>query len=85
LSTQRRNPRWKLSRDAVLFASGLAGIAYETITNHGDRPTLLILFGGMVGLPALLRQDERLSASPKRRLPPVEEEDDPIEEETDTP
>ncbi len=46
-------------RDVVLFVVGLAGIVYVTVTDGGDRPTLLILFGGMVGLPAFLRVDEK--------------------------
>ncbi len=46
-------------RDVVLFVVGLAGIVYVTVTDGGDRPTLLILFGGMIGLPAFLAVDER--------------------------
>ncbi len=46
-------------RDVVLFIVGLAGIVYVTVTDGGDRPTLLILFGGMIGLPAFLRVDEK--------------------------
>jgi hypothetical protein len=51
-------PTARLSRDTILFVSGLAGIIYETLINGGDKPTLLILFGAMVGLPAFLRADE---------------------------
>lgn len=51
--------RLKITRDLVLFVAGLAGIAYVTVTNGADRPTLLILFGAMVGLPAILSLDER--------------------------
>ena len=49
----------RLSRDSVLFVVGLAGIGYETLVQGGDRPTLLVLFGAMVGLPAFLRTDEK--------------------------
>ena len=48
-----------LTRDAVLFIAGIAGIAHETIAVKVERPALLILFGAMVGLPAFLRLDER--------------------------
>lgn len=53
--------RWKLrlSRDAVLFVSGLVGIAHETFVSELERPGLLVLFGAMVGLPAFLRSDEK--------------------------
>jgi hypothetical protein len=40
---------------------GLVGIAHETFFTHEDRPTLLILFAAMIGLPAFLRLDERRS------------------------
>ncbi len=49
----------KVTRDATLFLSGLVGIAYETLAKAGERPTLLLLFAAMVGLPAFLRGDEK--------------------------
>lgn len=49
----------KVSRDSILFLAGMAGIAYETLAQGGERPTLLLLFAAMVGLPAFLRSDER--------------------------
>jgi hypothetical protein len=49
----------RLSRDAVLFMAGLAGVAYETLDRDAERPTLLILFGAMIGLPTVFRADEK--------------------------
>lgn len=49
--------RWPILRDAILFFAGIAGIAHETLTNHTDRPQLLLLFAGMVGLPAFIRKN----------------------------
>ena len=49
----------RVSRDTLLFFSGLAGAAHETLIADTERPTLLILFAGMMGLPAFLRADER--------------------------
>jgi hypothetical protein len=43
------------------------GIAYETLRNGAERPTLLLLFAAMVGLPAFLRGDE------SHQQPPTEE------------
>lgn len=51
-------PRLRLTRDSVLFLSGLGGIVHETFFTSLDRPDLLVLFMAMVGLPAFLRQDE---------------------------
>lgn len=46
-------------RSGILFVVGLGGIGYETIVEHTERPTLLLLFAAMIGLPAFLRLDER--------------------------
>ena len=52
--------KWKLAitRDLVLFTSGLAGVAYETLVTGGQRPSLLVIFAAMMGLPLYLRRDE---------------------------
>lgn len=58
--------RWMgkhLTRDSILFTVGVAGIIYEIVVDHGERPTLLVLLGAMVGLPAFLRADERRAKS----------------------
>lgn len=56
-----------MTRDSVLFASGLAGVFYETVFDKADRPTLLLLFGAMMGLPAFLRSDEQVRSKIGRR------------------
>jgi hypothetical protein len=50
---------WPRLRDIILFFSGLLGVAYEAATHHAERPTLLLLYAGMMGLPAFLRQDSK--------------------------
>lgn len=37
-----------------LRCAGLAGITYQTVWQSADRPTLLLLFGAMIGLPSFL-------------------------------
>jgi hypothetical protein len=54
----RQKRSLKISRDGVLFAAGLLGVLHETLLGTQDRPTLLLLFAGMMGLPAFLRADE---------------------------
>lgn len=50
--------RWPFLRDVLLFVVGVAGVAWETL--HGPvNPSLLVLFGGCLGLPAVLRKDEK--------------------------
>jgi hypothetical protein len=49
----------KITRDVVLFVSGLLGVLHETLIWDGnERVSLLFLFGGMMGLPVFLRKDE---------------------------
>lgn len=59
-------------RDTVLFFAGLGGVFYETVYSKADRPTLLLLFAAMMGLPAFLRTDEQRKPPPedKPALPP---------------
>jgi hypothetical protein len=56
----RKNRQWyqKITRDTVLFSAGLLGIAHETLVAEAERPSLLFLFAGMMGLPVFLRKDE---------------------------
>ena len=49
--------RWKLVRDIILFFVGLGGVVHEALTKF-DRPSLLMVFAAMMGLPAFLRKDE---------------------------
>ncbi len=52
VASLRQKVRKWLNRSTVLFVSGLLGTAHETLIAHADRPTLLILFAAMMGLPA---------------------------------
>lgn len=51
-----KTPWWRaVTRDRVLFAAGLLGIAHETVGGAvTERPLLLLVFTAMVGLPAFL-------------------------------
>lgn len=48
----------KDARTWILFLGGLAGVAYETIVAQIDRPTLLVIFASMMGLPLFLKRDD---------------------------
>lgn len=50
---------WQNTRDVILFFGGLAGVFNETVLTTTERPTLLILFAAMMGLPAFLRSDDK--------------------------
>jgi hypothetical protein len=45
-------------RSTVLFAAGLAGLVHETLWSASERPTLLIMFAAMMGLPLFLKADK---------------------------
>lgn len=56
----------KVSRDTILLVVGILGVAHETLINNTDRPTLLLLFAAMIGLPAFIKQDEKEKPPPKK-------------------
>lgn len=51
--------RLRVTRDGILFFAGLLGVVHETLIAKTDRPTLLLLFAAMMGLPAFLNKDEK--------------------------
>lgn len=56
-------------RDTVLFLTGLSLTIYEAVFHDGpERWGLLVLYAGMMGLPLVLRGDER--AGPPASPPP---------------
>jgi hypothetical protein len=61
---------WQATRDIILFFGGLAGVFNETVLNTTERPTLLILFAAMMGLPAFLRNDREPPEPPQLPKPP---------------
>lgn len=76
----RRWPTFTEVRTALLFGGGLAGVCYVTLVDQTDRPTLLILFAAMMGLPLFLRSDEKnpppiiqvpLPPSPEQPVAPI--------------
>lgn len=48
-----------ITRDAVLFCGGLGLLVYEVVFRSTERPALLVVLCGMMGLPAFLRLDEK--------------------------
>lgn len=66
-----RNQKWPALRDILLFFGGMGGVFHETVLAVGERPTLLILFAAMMGLPAFLRMDGKSSLN----SPPKEKEE----------
>jgi hypothetical protein len=85
---RRRSKAWTFPfiRDVVLFVAGLAGLAYETVFTSSDRPTLLLLYAAMLGLPAFLQAnneraaDEREIAETLRRRRTLDYENDEEDE-----
>lgn len=43
----------------TLFVMGLLGVVHETLVSEVDRPTLLLVFVAMMGLPAFLGADRK--------------------------
>ena len=59
MNDTKNKRRLRFTRDGILFTVGLLGIVYETLYSGLERPTLLILFAGMIGLPAFIQKDEK--------------------------
>ena len=58
-------------RDATLFLTGLALAVNELVIRQGpERPTVLLLIAGMMGLPAFLKADERHNGKPREDAKP---------------
>lgn len=49
----------RITRDTVLFASGIAGFAHELTRQGAERPSILVLCAAMMGLPVFMRVDEK--------------------------
>lgn len=49
---------WNGITKAALFLGGMGGIVHETFFTQLDRPSLLVLFATMVGLPKLIGLDQ---------------------------
>lgn len=57
---ERKSLIRSITRDTVMLTVGLLLIINEAVIRSGpERPYLLILFGGMVGLPSVLGADFR--------------------------
>jgi len=54
---KRRRRNLRISRDTALLAGGLLGVFHETVIQNGQRPSLLVLFAAMMGLPLYLRRN----------------------------
>lgn len=52
-----RRRQIRFTRDSILFAAGLLGVIHETFFANADRPSLLVLFAAMMGLPLYLRKN----------------------------
>lgn len=54
-----RHASFRISRDVVLFVSGLSGMIHETVIAAEPRLVLIPAFLGMMGATAVLRLDEK--------------------------
>ena len=49
----------KFTRDNITWFTGLVLVINEAARNGLERPSLLILYGGMIGLPSFRNRDEK--------------------------
>lgn len=57
---EERKRFWeKITRDLVMFGTGLLLVIHESVLRSGpERPTLLLLYAGMMGLPTVIWADQ---------------------------
>lgn len=65
--TETRRKVQRFTRDGILFVVGLGGIIYETAAHDLERPFLLMIFAGMVGLPAFIPKGDPPDNTDKRQ------------------
>jgi hypothetical protein len=46
----------RTTRENIRFLAGLAGLAFEMIVEHSDRPVLLGIFAGMIGMDVIITE-----------------------------
>jgi hypothetical protein len=54
---------WPGVRDAVTFVVGAGGLVHEIAIQNVERPTILMICAGAMGLPAVMRVDDRRRAA----------------------
>jgi hypothetical protein len=54
-----RRRGWQVTRDKLLFWVGLGGFVFELASRQAERPTVLLILAGMMGLPAFIQRDEQ--------------------------
>jgi hypothetical protein len=65
--TERQRFRIRVTRNGVLFVAGLAGVLHEASRAGPERPTLLLLYAGMMGLPGILALDRQRGSRDDRK------------------
>lgn len=69
----KKGARWLLwlgkdERDVLTFLLGLVGVVHELVTQQaGERPYILTLLGGLLGLPLVLRKQDSVNESKDQR------------------
>ena len=70
----RLTAAWPLLRDVTIVLTALVLIVHEAVFHEGpERTGLLLLFTGMLGLPAFLRADARRSNGQQQSPPETRE------------
>ena len=61
--------KWLTSgvRDGLIFLGGLTLTIYEAVFRDAERPSLLVLYAAMMGLPAVLNADKRKSEPDEKK------------------
>jgi hypothetical protein len=53
------NRWWRVLRDPLTWTLGAGLLIYETVARHGQDSELLVVASGLIGLPIVVRYEER--------------------------
>lgn len=59
IDPDRLSSLWKSVRDPLTWTLGAALALYEGFVRHGMDQGLLVLVGGLIGLPSVVRYEEK--------------------------
>lgn len=66
-------PKFKKAQPAIIFFAGLCAFGWQVFAEDVDRPYLLAVIAGMLGLPFVIMADKARLAQSDRK----EDEDEP--------
>jgi hypothetical protein len=72
----KRRRTFTVGRDTILFIAGLGLTVNEGFFRRVERPSLLVLYGAMMGLPAFLKADANRRTKKTGEVPVIKKKEE---------